>query len=181
MEVIKLTNTEWIENVTYYIQSGKHCIAYGIQDTPTVLTHRKSQVDENVCKAYGYNVYEAFNNGGTILTEIGDFEVGHWDNVDNRWKDRFIDFFVKWLKDKGLNAIYEDNDVLIDGYKVCGTCTTRYGRIDYTGVHIGLNTNLDHIKAICKKPMKKVPKGLSEYGITTEQIEQMFIEFLQKG
>lgn len=39
------------------------------------------------------------------------------------------------------------------------------------------DTNLDHIKQICKKPMKKVPKGLSEYGITTAEIEQMFLDF----
>ena len=36
------------------------------------------------------------------------------------------------------------------------------------------------IKAICKKPMKKVPKGLSEYGITTEEVEQMFLDFARR-
>lgn len=25
--------------------------------------------------------------------------------------------------------------------------------------------------------LKKVPKGLSEYGITTEEVEQMFLDF----
>ena len=45
---------------------------------------------------------------------------------------------------------------------------------------IGINTNLDHIKAICRKPMKKVPKGLSEYGITTEEVEQWFLDFCEK-
>lgn len=43
-----------------------------------------------------------------------------------------------------------------------------------------MNTNLDHIKAICRKPMKKVPKGLSDYGITTEEVEQMFLEFCKQ-
>lgn len=180
MEIIKLTNSEWIEKVTYYIQSGTHCIAYGIQDTPVVLTHRKTQVNEAHCNSLGYTVYEAFNNGGTILTEIGDVEIGHWYKPENNWKDRFVEFFVKWLKDKGLNAVYKDNDILVDDYKVCGTCITRYGRIDYTGIHIGINTNLDHIKQICKKPMKKVPKGLSEYGITTAEVEQMFLDFCNK-
>lgn len=27
------------------------------------------------------------------------------------------------------------------------------------------------------KPMHKVPKGLSDYGITTEEVEQMFLDF----
>lgn len=177
MEVIKLKNEEWLEKVSYYIMGGIHCIAYGIQDSSVVLTHRKTQVDEEVCTKLGYTVYEAFNNGGTILTEIGDVEIGHWYVPNNGWLKAFTDYFMEWLKGKGLNARYEDNDILVDDYKVCGTCITRYGRIDYTGVHIGINTNLDHIKAICKKPMHKVPKGLSEYGITTEEVEQMFLVF----
>lgn len=177
MEVIKLKNSEWIENVTRYIKGGIHCIAYGIQDSPVVLTHRKTQVDESVCSKLGYAVYEAFNNGGTILTEAGDFEIGHWYVPENGWANRFILFFVDWLRARGLNAFYDGNDVLVDGYKVCGICVTRYGIIDYTGIHIGINTNLDHIKQICKKPMVKVPKGLSDYGITTEEVEQMFLDF----
>jgi hypothetical protein len=28
--------------------------------------------------------------------------------------------------------------------------------------------------------MKKVPKGLSEYGITTEEVEQMFLDFCEQ-
>ena len=180
MEIIKLTNAEWMEKVSYYISSGAHCIAYGIQDSPVVLTHRKTQVDEEVCKELGYAVYEAFNNGGTILTEEGDVELGHWYSPENGWRDRFVSYFVDWLKSKDLNAVYEDNDVLVDGYKVCGTCITRYGRIDYTGIHIGINTNLDHIKAICRKPMQKVPKGLSEYGITSEEVEAMFLAFCEQ-
>ena len=180
MKIYKLKNSEWIEKVTCYINCGTHCIAYGIQDSPVVLTHRKTQVDEAACLALGYTVYEAFNNGGTILTEAGDFEIGHWYIPNNGWCKRFADYFVNWLKAKGLNAEYTDNDILVDNYKVCGTCVTRYGRIDYTGIHIGINTNLDHIKAICKKTMKKVPKGLSDYGITTEEVEQMFLDFCEQ-
>lgn len=43
-----------------------------------------------------------------------------------------------------------------------------------------MNVDLEDIKKICKKPMKKVPKGLSEYGITTEEVEQMFLEFCKE-
>ena len=181
MKPIKLTNAQWIDTVKGYIQAGTHCIAYGIQDSHVALTHRKTQVDADTCEKLGYAVYESFNNGGTILTEPGDVELGHWGALDNNWRDRFIAYFIGWLRDRGLGAVYEDNDVLVDGYKVCGVCITRYGRIDYTGIHIGINTNLDHIKAICKKPMVKVPKGLSEYGITTEEVEQMFLDFCDKG
>lgn len=180
MDIFKLKNSEWLEKVTSYIRSGTHCIAYGIQDSPVVLTHRKTQVDEDVCNELGYTIYESFNNGGTILTEPGDFEIGHWFKHENGWCDRFAEYFVNWLKGKGLNVVFEDNDILVDGFKVCGACITRYGRIDYTGIHVGINTNLDHIKQICRKPMNKIPKGLSEYGITTEEVEQMFLDFCKQ-
>jgi lipoate-protein ligase A len=88
---------------------------------------------------------------------------------------------VSWLKSKGLNASFVSNDIVVDGYKVCGMCITRYGSIDYTAGFIGINTKLEDIKAICRKPMTKVPKGLSEYGIATEEIEQMFIDFCTGG
>ena len=30
------------------------------------------------------------------------------------------------------------------------------------------------------EPMNKVPKGLSEYGITTEEVEAMFLAFCEQ-
>ena len=180
MEIIKLTQGDWIPSVTKYIQWGEHKVGYVIFESPTAAVHRKTQVDENICNNLGYEVVESFNNCGTIVANPGDFGIGHMGETNNGWYSRFIAYFLNWLKAKGLNAEFVDNDILVDGYKVCGICVNRYGRIDYTGGLIGINTNLDHIKQICRKPMKKVPKGLSEYGITTEEVEQMFLEFCER-
>lgn len=180
MEVLKVNQTEWLNEATKYIQGGLHRISYVVVDSPVAIVHRKTQVDEDVCDALGYDIVESYNNAGTIVSNDGDILIGHFAQPDNGWYDRFIAYFIDWLKAKGLNAEFAKNDILVDGYKVCGMCITRYGRIDYTGGIISLNTNLDHIKAICKKPMKKVPKGLSEYGITTEEIEEMFLAFCEQ-
>ena len=180
MEIIKLTQSEWIPSVTRYIQCGEHKVGYVIFENPTAAVHRKTQVDEVTCNAMGYEVVESFNNCGTIIANPGDFGIGHMGENNNGWYNRFIAYFLDWLKAKGLNAEFVSNDILVDGYKVCGICVNRYGRIDYTGGLIGINTNLDHIKAICKKPMVKVPKGLSDYGITTEEVEQMFLDFCEQ-
>ena len=130
-----------------------------------------------MCKELGYEVVESYNNGGTILANKGDIIFSHLDSPENGWLYKFADHFVNWLKEKGFNAKIENNDILIDGYKVCGLCITRYGRIDFSSAILSINVNLDHIKSICKKPMVKVPKGLSEYGITTEEVEEMFLSF----
>lgn len=180
MEIVKIKQNDWLKEVTRWLQCGLHITDYGVVEHPVVIVHRKSQVDEEMCNNLGYEIIESYNNGGTIVSNEGDVLIGHFYHPENGWKDRFVSYFVDWLKAKGLNAEFVDNDVLVDGYKVCGMCVTRYGRIDYTGGIISMNVNLEHIKAICKKPMKKIPKGLSEYGITTEEVEQMFIDFCEQ-
>lgn len=180
MEVSKVTQTEWLGEAMKIIQGGLHRTAYLVVDTPLVGVYRKTQVDEKICKALGYEIVETYNNASTVVHEKGDVLFGHFAQPDNGWHNRFVEYFVNWLKTKGLNADFVGNDIVVDGFKVVGMAITRYGRIDYTAGFIGINTNLDHIKAICKKPMVKVPKGLSEYGITTEEIEQMFLDFCEQ-
>ena len=181
MGVLKVTQSEWLGEATSYIQGGLHRIAYVVVERPVTIVHRASQVDADDCEKLGYEIVESYNNGGTIISNAGDVLIGHFGSLDNGWCDRFISHFVDWLKAKGLNADYVSNDIVVDGYKVCGMCVTRYGCIDYTGGIIGINTNLEHIKQICKKPMVKVPRGLSEWGVTTEEVEQMFVEFCERG
>lgn len=179
MKYYKVKQLDTVSEIKKNIECGNHTGFHVMIETPVVFVHRENQVDKESCKAMGYDVYEAYYNGGTIIGNKGDMAFAHFGAIDNGWYNRFIDHFVKWLKSKGLNAEFVSNDITVDGYKVCGMCITRYGRIDYTAGFIGINTNLDDIKAICKKPMKKVPKGLSEYGITTEEVEEMFLNFCE--
>ena len=180
METLKVKQPHLVDEIKTNIECGIHKAGYCIVETPVVFVHKEKQVEEEICKAMGYEVYEAYYNGGTIVGSEGSLAIIHFQQIDNGWMMRFVDYFLNWLKDKGLNASYESNDILVDGYKVCGLCVTRYGRIDYTAGFISVNTNLDHIKAICKKPMVKVPKGLSEWGITSEEVEQMFLDFCEQ-
>ena len=180
MEYYKVKQPDTVSEIKKNIECGIHTGFRVMVETPVVFVHKERQVDEETCNSMGYEVCEAYYNGGTIIGNNGDMAFAHFGAIENGWMMRFVDYLLTWLKDKGLNATYESNDVLVDGYKVCGLCVTRYGRIDYTAGFIGINTNLDHIKTICKKPMKKIPKGLSEYGITTEEIEQMFLDFCEK-
>ena len=177
MKVLKIDQTNWLSAITKYVAEGSNNIGYVVVNSPVAIVHRKTQVDEELCNTLGYNIVESYNNAGTIISNEGDILIGHTNSPDNGWYGRFIAYFIDWLKGKGLNAEFVSNDIVVDGYKVCGMCITRYGRIDYTGGIISVNVNLDHIKQICRKPMKKVPKGLSEYGITTAEVEKMFLEF----
>ena len=181
MKYYKVQQPDTVREIKKNIECGNHTGFHVLVETPVAFVHREKQVDIDTCRAMGYEVYEAYYNGGTIIGNKGDMAFAHFDKLDNGWLDRFVASFLEWLKGKGLNAEYVRNDVLVDGYKVCGLCVTPYGRIDYTAGFIGIHTNLDHIKAICRKPMAKVPKGLSEYGIATEDVEQWWIEFCKNN
>ena len=181
MKVLKVKQTNLVGEIKNNIEYGIHKTGYCVVETPVVFVHKERQIDKETCESMGYDVYEAYYNGGTIVGDEGGIAIIHFNRLDNGWMMQFVDYFVDWLKAKGLDATYESNDVLVDGYKVCGVCVTRYGCIDYTAGFISMNVNLDHIKAICKKPMVKVPKGLSEYGITTAEIEGMFLNFNHEG
>ena len=180
MEILKVKQIDFVGEAKQHIAGGIHKIFHTTVDTPVTLVYRKSQADEEMCVALGYDIYEGLYNGGTLVANRGDLVFAHFYTVNNGWRDRFTKYLVDWLKDKGLNAEYVGNDVLVDEHKVCGTCITRYGRIDYTTIFISMNPNLDHIKAISKKPMVKIPKGLSDYGITTDEVEAMFLEFCEQ-
>ena len=177
MEILKLAQADWIPEVIRHIQGGFHRTGYCVVESPIVIVYKPNQVDVDKCKDLGYELFELRSNSGTIVSNAGDIGIGHLGDIGNDWCDCFLNYFVKWLQDRGLDAKTEKNDVLVDGYKVCGTCVNRYGRIDYSCGLIGINTKLEDIKQICTKPMVKVPKGLSEFGITTEDIEQMFLDF----
>lgn len=168
-----------LKNIHEAIVNQRRCIAYTVADKSIVFISNKGNVDEQLCYDLGYSVYEAMYNGGVIVADIGDIDIAYFGEPGNTFYSDFGNTLAEWLRGKGLNAEYVANDVLVDGYKISGNGVIRHSGMDYTVVHIGINTNVESIKNICKKPMNKVPKGLSEYGITTEEVEEMFLNFCE--
>ena len=177
MQIIKIKQSNFVERIRKNISCANHETGYCLIESPAVSVYKEKYADTKTCEALGYTIYEAAYNGGIIVINEGDIAMFHFGPIENNWMLSFASYFVDWLEAKGLDAKFTGNDILVDGYKVCGLCVTRYGRVDYALVFIGINTKLEDIKQICTKPMVKVPKGLSEYGITTEEVEQMFLDF----
>lgn len=92
----------------------------------------------------------------------------------------FISAFCDFLKDKGLNAVIDNNDILIDGYKVSSGTEGEIKGWRYFGYQISVNQDIDLISTVCKKEMVKPPKGLSEFGVTTEQVVDFCNNFWEK-
>ena len=75
------------------------------------------------------------------------------------------------------SARCDNNDVLVDGYKVASGCETIHNGFNYMGYQISLYQDLETIKNVCNKPMVKIPKALSEYGITTDEMVDFIEEY----
>lgn len=177
MDIKKVKSHEAVATIQDFIENKKHGIAYCVHDEKSVFITSADGINEDACEELGYTVLDTRHTGGVVVVNEGDMSVIQFGEIGNDWMRRFADYLIERYKEKGLDATFDGNDVLIDGYKISGLSATPYGHIQYSTIHIGINTNLDHIKAICKKPMNKVTKGLSEYGITTDEIEEMFLEF----
>lgn len=179
MNIKKVQSNEAVSTIQHFITNQEHGIAYCVHDEKSIFMTNPDSIDREVCDKEGYTVLNTQHTGGVVVVSEGDVSVVHFGVIGNEWMHRFADYLIERYKERGLNATYEDNDILIDGYKISGLSATPYGNIQYSTIHIGINTNLDHIKAICRKPMTKVPKGLSDYGITTEEVEKMFLDFCE--
>lgn len=173
----KVKSKDAVATIQHFITNQQHGIAYCVHDEKSVFMACEGTVDRDACHELGYAVLETMHNGGGVVVNEGDMSVVHFGEIGNEWMKNFALYLVEQNKERGLNATFDGNDVLIDGYKISGISARAYGHIQYSTIHIGINTNLEHIKAICTKPMVKVPRGLVEYGITTDEVEQMFFAY----
>ena len=142
--------------------------------------------DKEYCDLYNIPYYNRRGDGGTIVFSKGNIAIGF---VYNNRKYRkwvltcLLDDLSKHFKSLGLNVTRNRNDILIDGYKVASGCAINLKpdfKWTYEAVQISVNQEIELIKTICKKQMAKVPKGLSEYGVTTEEIVEWCSKWLKE-
>ena len=118
------------------------------------------------------------NSGGCIVAFPDNLEMGYFSkDVDGTFLERLTNQVVDYLKSRGLNVSLDNNDVLIDGtYKVFSTSKAKYnGTLLFGAIHVSINCDAELVDKICSKPMKKIPKGLSEYGITSDEMLDLII------
>ena len=142
----------------------------------TVIYGFDEDINKDYCDAHGIPYYNVLRPNGAIVMCKGNVGIGFIYNHDEYpyWvvEKMFADF-KDYLVSKGINATIEANDILVDGYKVA-SCTGRNIAPDYRKCYevgqIAIYQDMEAIEHICKKTMKKVPKALSDYGITTEEV-----------
>lgn len=139
--------------------------------TPLVHLGLDNDINEDYCKENNIPIFRVQRSGGAIVSNIGDFEfVVVNKTTDTKKVPPLFEKLIHLLVSKNVHIKIEDNDILAEGYKVASYA---YRKVDggvYTAMHISMSINMESIKNICKKEMKKVPKGLNDFGITEEDI-----------
>lgn len=135
-------------------------------------------IDEEFVESNGIDYVKLGNDGGCIVAFPGNIEIGYFSkDLNDTFLERVTENVMEFLKGKGLNATRDNNDILInETYKVFSTSKANYNhKILFGAIHVSINCDAELVDKICTKPMNKIPKGLSEYGITSDEMLDLII------
>ena len=185
MNIIR-TLKECIDVLPTVLTDGQEHFAFIIHQNTEVGYGFDNDVNLEYCEKNNIPCYDQKRNGGTIVCSAGNIGIAFIYN--NRIRggfvlDRMLPDLSRYLSRKGLHTKIDSNDLLIDGYKVASASGYNFGEkyhYTYEAVQISINQDIEAIKNICKKPMVKIPKGLSEYGITTKEIADWCSKWLSE-
>lgn len=164
------------EEISYLCNEGWRCI----KAPSSYLVHQGMYDDVNVeyCNEHNIPIVKMERLGGSIVESPNSYGmIITQPNYKLRTKIERYSYpivfqkLIDYIKSRGIDCVVDNNDLLIDGKKACSYARTVMGNFTCDTIHIGMNVNLELINAICKKPMSKIPVGLNDYGITSEDID----------
>lgn len=160
----KLTlNEEFVCYVPFYKKTILRCIG--------------STINELEATRRGYTIVDVPMSGGSIVLSYGDVAFGFINkNLTANYRQIVLGTITKKLKSLGLNAEMNNNDITVDGYKCVGYVQSVPNPNLCVAISVSMSANLEDINAICTKEMKKIPKGLSDFGVNKQDIIDSFYE-----
>lgn len=111
---------------------------------------------------------DTMHEGGTICVFRDGITLFTVDESEPDWLEQLVEF----LRSRGVEATRGRNDLLVEGRKAAGYTSFALGDsgLRLNGIHISINMDVELIRRVCNKPMYKIPAGLSEYGITRQDV-----------
>ena len=161
---------------------------YGIHSKPIVTYGIDEDVNLIYCREHYIDTISMERKGGCMIFSPHDISFAVVRPTNENFNSRLIDFIIQKLKEKGIDASNDSNDIIIDGhYKVAG-CTKMRDPITNricSFLHIAITDSSELVKHICLKPRKKLenglykdPAGLSQWGVNEFDVEKWWLEFL---
>lgn len=145
---------------------------YCIYDRPVVFRSTTNDVNDYYCEQNNMLIINTGNMGGTIVANTGDIGVAILKKEGWTVGADTLNQLCEKLKDRTPNLRVDGNDLIgEENFKLTSYASFNVGnRVIYTIIAISINPNIEDIVNICSKPMNKIPKGLSDYGIAREEI-----------
>lgn len=173
----RINMDEIINELTQLMVNDKEEVLYCLTDDTYIF----KGVDGGINPKYenaGYKIFNLGQRGGTIIGSKGDIQMALFKFEGWNQAKSYVEKMANYLKLKGLNVTFVDNDILIDKkYKVISFGSKDLGnRKIFATIQISLTADPNLINSISAKPMDKIPRGLSYYGITTEEMEDLIIK-----
>lgn len=166
-----------------YANRQKPLFTYMIEseENHAYVRHSCNEEYRNILKENGFRVIDFGYNtsNGLILSYSGDFRfvVMFKNNIDlnvgymlNKINGCFLEV--------GLNSLVSNNDILIDGKKVCGSAESNMGDIYMMLFQITFTNHIDEIVRLCGE-REKQPSFVDNNVITAEQLKNKVIRWLQ--
>ena len=158
-EVIETTPPKAIGDVLNTMAERKTAVLFANTDYTLVWNGDNSTFNETYCAECGIPVYPLQTGGGTIVSTSGDLNIGicvpKSTCIDATFiLQRFADIFRKYT-----NKMVEvnDNDIMVDGYKVLGSSTYENNGMFMFITPISLSEKTELIASICQKHSEKQP------------------------
>ena len=169
-----------------FVSSSKNETAIAIIENTEVIYNNNSGCNTEYCDEHNIKYYMGKINsigtgvvtkGSIVLTVKRKMENGG-ESLSDSFSKALSEYFVK----KGLPSVRQDNnDILVEDGKVASGGEIIINGFNYMGYQISINQDVEAIKNICTKPMVKIPKALSEYNITTEEIKDFCVDYWSKN
>ncbi len=172
------TFEDGLTHLKYLMQFPRYDNSYVIVDKAVVNYSHISECNIDYCKRNNILLTSLERLGSTFVLNQGDFVFLHCNKEDNfigKWEN----FLRKKLKEKNLDLIYDNNDFLIDGYKIMGSFAQQIDTNYFIYVVcMSIEDSDEIIKNVCLKNSTKKPRALSYYNISVKDIEKWYLDFI---
>jgi hypothetical protein len=161
-DVLEIGASEFISELQRAIKQSKETV-FIVHPETLICWTGTDPINEDYCLENKIPVYPVGYHGGAIVTGVEDVAIGLLVGRSTV-RDLLVDKVFLCIKEYFPNAELDNNDIVIDGYKVFGVGRATFGALYLATYQITFKSYPEAINNICLKPMFKIPKGLSELG-----------------
>ena len=177
-EVHRIDIEHFAEEVEYAIENKQYGIYIPV-DSGIHVYHGGDDIDYKLCEELNVKVIELKYNGGNIIGSSEDLSI---EIIFPEYMNMSKSFLLKGLSDiisKYIpNVTVDNNDILVDGKKICG-CMTRMGVDTFVwAAQISFKDYSELINKICTKASTKTPSYINSELLNKNLLEKEFLDWL---